>query len=86
MINDLSGQEAPKRIHPLQMKPEDVMMMVRRDPTLASSLSTPRIKAAIVDCSKNPFNIRKYQNDSEIMDVFDRVQKLFHIEPHSTNR
>ena len=35
------------------------------------------VLAAIMDCSQNPMNIAKYQNDKEVMDVFNKISELF---------
>jgi hypothetical protein len=61
----------------LGMKPEDVMTKIMANPELAQAFQNPKVQAAIMDCSSNPANIAKYQNDPEIMTVFTKIATIF---------
>uniref|UniRef100_A0A2N9GLG6 Protein TIC 40, chloroplastic n=1 Tax=Fagus sylvatica TaxID=28930 RepID=A0A2N9GLG6_FAGSY len=47
------------------------------NPEVALAFQNPRVQAAIMDCSQNPLSIAKYQNDKEVMDVFNKLSELF---------
>ena len=47
------------------------------DPELAMAFQNPKIQQAVMDCSSNPNNIMKYQNDPEIMQVFMKLATMF---------
>ena len=47
------------------------------DSELATSMTKPSVMAAIAECTKNPMNIFKYQNDEEVMRVFEKMSSLF---------
>ena len=47
------------------------------DPELAMAFQNPKIQQAVMDCSSNPNNIMKYQNDPEIMNVFMKLATMF---------
>ncbi|XP_058008141.1 LOW QUALITY PROTEIN: protein TIC 40, chloroplastic [Hevea brasiliensis] len=41
-------------------------------------LNSPEVKQQFVlQCSQNPLSIAKYQNDKEVMDVFNKISELF---------
>jgi hypothetical protein len=47
------------------------------DPDTAASFQNPKVQAAMMDCSQNPNNISKYQDDPEIMSVFIKLSSMF---------
>lgn len=53
------------------------MSKIMADPELATAFSNPKVQAAIMDCSTNPANISKYQNDPEVMSTFMKISTLF---------
>ena len=77
MMKDFNSGESQSQFEALGMKPEEVMSKIRSDPTLASAFASPRIQAAIMECSQNPMSMMKYQDDKEVMEVFNKIQKLF---------
>ncbi|KAK6945620.1 STI1/HOP, DP domain [Dillenia turbinata] len=59
------------------MTPEEVISKIMANPEVAMAFQNPRVQAAIMDCSQNPLSIAKYQNDKEVMDVFNKISELF---------
>ncbi|CAI7804692.1 unnamed protein product [Closterium sp. NIES-53] len=65
------------RLPQLGMSPEDVVGKIMSNPKLAAAFQNPRLQAAILDVSSNPMNWTKYQNDAEVMEIFNQIQELF---------
>ncbi|KAJ8442865.1 hypothetical protein Cgig2_022231 [Carnegiea gigantea] len=63
--------------HQLGLTPEEVVSKIMANPDLAMAFQNPRVQQAILDCSQNPMNIAKYQDDKEVMDVFNKISQLF---------
>ncbi|KAJ0042484.1 hypothetical protein Pint_18571 [Pistacia integerrima] len=59
------------------LTPEEVISKIMANPDVAMAFQNPRVQAAIMDCSQNPLSISKYQNDKEVMDVFNKISELF---------
>ncbi|EOY03908.1 Hydroxyproline-rich glycoprotein family protein isoform 1 [Theobroma cacao] len=59
------------------LTPEEVISKIMANPEVAMAFQNPRVQAAIMDCSQNPLSIAKYQNDKEVMDVFNKISELF---------
>ena len=74
---DLNAPEVRDQFASMGMKPEDVVTKIMGDPEVTAAFQNPRVQAAIMDCSANPMNIQKYQDDKEIMDVFMKISELF---------
>lgn len=52
------------------------------DPDLASSMTKPDVMAAIADCTKNPMNIFKYQNNPEVSFWLRHESVVTHLDSH----
>ncbi|MQL71157.1 hypothetical protein Taro_003432 [Colocasia esculenta] len=74
---DLSSPEVKQQFDQIGLTPEDVISKIMANPELALAFQNPKVQAAIMDCSQNPFSIAKYQNDKEVMDVFNKISELF---------
>ncbi|GJP66889.1 hypothetical protein CLOP_g23769 [Closterium sp. NIES-67] len=74
---DLNSPEVKDQFSQLGMSPEDVVSKIMSNPKLASAFQNPRLQAAILDVSANPLNWTKYQNDAEVMEIFNQIQELF---------
>ncbi|KAL0751447.1 hypothetical protein Bca101_033450 [Brassica carinata] len=61
----------------LGLTPEEVISKIMENPDVSMAFQNPRVEAALMDCSENPMNIMKYQNDKEVMDVFNKISQLF---------
>ncbi|CAK9165856.1 unnamed protein product [Ilex paraguariensis] len=59
------------------LTPEEVISKIMANPDVAMAFQNPRVQAAIMECSQNPLSIAKYQNDKEVMDVFNKISELF---------
>eukprot|EP00959_Pyramimonas_sp_CCMP1952_P194426 4065424-Pyramimonas_sp.AAC.1 len=79
MMNNynMESPEVKAQFEQMGVSPNEVMQKIMQNPELAAAFQNPRIQAAIMDCSQNPMNISKYQNDSEIMDTFMKINSLF---------
>lgn len=64
---DMNAPEVKQQFEAMGMKPEEVVQKIMATPDLAAAFQNPRVQAAIMDCSANPMNIAKYQDDAEIM-------------------
>ena len=79
---DINSPEVQEQFAQMGMKPEDVLTQIMQDPELAGAFQNPKVQAAVMDCSANPMNITKYQNDPEVMKTFEKLASLF---PNSKN-
>ncbi|CAK9219424.1 unnamed protein product [Sphagnum troendelagicum] len=74
---DLNSNEVKQQFEQIGLTPEEVVAKIMANPEVAVAFQNPRVQAAIMDCSQNPLNITKYQNDKEVMDVFNKISELF---------
>eukprot|EP00890_Picochlorum_soloecismus_P000707 jgi/Picsp_1/1637/NSC_05112-R2_---NA--- len=74
---DMSPDKMKAQFDALGMSPEEFVQKVMSDPDLATSMTKPSVMAAIAECTKNPMSIFKYQNDEEVMRVFEKMSSLF---------
>ncbi|KAH7525221.1 protein TIC 40, chloroplastic [Ziziphus jujuba] len=74
---DLSSPEVKQQFDQIGLTPEEVISKIMANPEVAMAFQNPRVQAAIMDCSQNPMSITKYQNDKEVMDVFNKISELF---------
>ncbi|XP_042490556.1 protein TIC 40, chloroplastic isoform X2 [Macadamia integrifolia] len=74
---DLSSPEVKQQFDQIGLTPEEVISKIMANPEVAMAFQNPRVQAAIMDCSQNPLSIAKYQNDKEVMDVFNKISELF---------
>ncbi|XP_004307173.1 PREDICTED: protein TIC 40, chloroplastic-like [Fragaria vesca subsp. vesca] len=74
---DLSSPEVKEQFDQIGLTPEQVISKIMANPDVAMAFQNPRVQAAIMDCSQNPMSITKYQNDKEVMDVFNKISELF---------
>ncbi|KAI9118586.1 hypothetical protein K1719_010918 [Acacia pycnantha] len=74
---DLSSPEVKQQFDQIGLTPEEVISKIMANPDVAMAFQNPKVQAAIMDCSQNPMNITKYQNDKEVMDVFNKISELF---------
>ncbi|CAJ1960677.1 unnamed protein product [Sphenostylis stenocarpa] len=74
---DLNSPEVKQQFDQIGLSPEEVISKIMANPEVAMAFQNPRVQAAIMDCSQNPLNITKYQNDKEVMDVFNKISELF---------
>lgn len=74
---DISSPEVKQQFDQIGLTPEEVISKIMANPDVAMAFQNPRVQAAIMDCSQNPLSIAKYQNDKEVMDVFNKISELF---------
>ncbi|KAK4759009.1 hypothetical protein SAY87_020310 [Trapa incisa] len=74
---DLSSPEVKQQFDQIGLTPEEVISKIMANPEVAMAFQNPRVQQAIMDCSQNPLAIAKYQNDKEVMDVFNKISELF---------
>jgi len=74
---DMSPEKMKAQFDALGMSPEQFVQKVMSDPDLATSMTKPSVMAAIAECTKDPMSIFKYQNDEEVMRVFEKMSTLF---------
>jgi len=74
---DMNSPEVKEQFEAMGMKPEEVVSKIMGNPEMTAAFQNPRIQAAIMDCSQNPMNISKYQDDKEVMDCFTKISELF---------
>ncbi|KAJ7551038.1 hypothetical protein O6H91_07G131100 [Diphasiastrum complanatum] len=74
---DLNTKDVKQQFEQLGVSPEEAIAKVMANPDVAVAFQNPKVQAAIMDCSANPLNIAKYQNDKEVMDVFNKISELF---------
>ncbi|XP_068652448.1 protein TIC 40, chloroplastic-like [Aristolochia californica] len=74
---DLSSPEVKQQFDQIGLTPEEVISKIMANPEVAMAFQNPKVQAAIMDCSQNPLSIAKYQNDKEVMDVFNKISELF---------
>ena len=74
---DVNSPEVQEQFAAMGMTPQDAISKLMGDPELAMAFQNPKIQQAVMDCSSNPNNIMKYQNDPEIMSVFMKLATMF---------
>ena len=74
---DINSPEVQEQFAQMGMKPEDVLTKIMQDPELAQAFQNPKVQQAVMDCSTNPMNITKYQDDPEIMSTFEKLAAMF---------
>ncbi|XP_010453825.1 PREDICTED: protein TIC 40, chloroplastic [Camelina sativa] len=74
---DLNSPEVKQQFNQIGLTPEEVISKIMENPDVAMAFQNPRVQAALMECSENPMNIMKYQNDKEVMDVFNKISQLF---------
>ncbi|KAJ6364572.1 hypothetical protein OIU76_029521 [Salix suchowensis] len=74
---DLNSAEVKQQFDQIGLTPEEVISKIMANPDVAMAFQNPRVQQAIMECSQNPINITKYQNDKEVMDVFNKISELF---------
>lgn len=74
---DLTSPEVKQQFDQLGVTPEEVITKIMSNPDLARGFQNPRVQQAMMECSQNPWNIAKYQNDKEVMDVINKLSELF---------
>ncbi|CAL1413390.1 unnamed protein product [Linum trigynum] len=74
---DLDSPEVKQQFDQIGLTPEEVISKIMANPEVAMAFQNPRVQQAIMDCSQNPMSIAKYQNDKEVMDVFNKISELF---------
>lgn len=74
---DLNSPDVKQQFDEIGITPEEVISKIMANPDVAMAFQNPRIQAAIMDVSQNPYNIGKYQSDKEVMDVFNKISELF---------
>lgn len=58
---DINSPEVQQQFDAMGMKPEDMISKIMSNPELTMAFQSPKVQAAIMDCSQNPMNITKYQ-------------------------
>ncbi|MED6185243.1 Protein TIC 40, chloroplastic [Stylosanthes scabra] len=74
---DINSPEVKQQFDQIGLSPEEVISKIMANPEVAMAFQNPRVQAAIMDCSQNPMNISKYQNDQEVMSVFNKISEMF---------
>lgn len=74
---DMSPEKMNAQFDALGMKPDEFIQKVMGDPDLAQMMTNPKVMAAIAECTKNPMAIFQYQNDPEVLRVFEKMSALF---------
>ncbi|KAL9427810.1 hypothetical protein AB3S75_029904 [Citrus x aurantiifolia] len=74
---DLNSAEVKQQFEQIGLTPEEVITKMMANPEIALGFQSPRVQAAIMECSQNPMNIIKYQNDKEVMSVITKIAELF---------
>ncbi|KAG9144513.1 hypothetical protein Leryth_010739 [Lithospermum erythrorhizon] len=74
---NLDSPDVKQQFDQIGLTPEEVISKIMANPDVAMAFQNPRVQAAIMDCSQNPLSIAKYQNDKEVMDVFNKISELF---------
>ncbi|CAF2136264.1 unnamed protein product, partial [Brassica napus] len=63
---DLNSPEVKQQFDQIGLTPEEVISKIMQNPDVAMAFQNPRVQAALMECSENPMNIMKYQNDKEV--------------------
>lgn len=74
---DLNSPDVKQQFDQIGLSPEETIAKIMANPEVAQAFQNPRVQAAIMDCSQNPLSIAKYQNDKEVMDLFNKLSELF---------
>ncbi|KAI5075505.1 hypothetical protein GOP47_0009581 [Adiantum capillus-veneris] len=77
MLKYMNSDVVKQQFEQIGLKPEEVVGKILASPDIAASLQNPKVVEAIMDCSQNPLNITKYQNDKEVMNALMKIAELF---------
>lgn len=77
MLKYMNSDVVKQQFEQIGLTPEEVVGKILASPDIAASLQNPKVVEAIMDCSQNPLNITKYQNDKEVMNALLKIAELF---------
>ncbi|CAL5224675.1 g7398 [Coccomyxa viridis] len=77
MMKDLDGAEMNKQLETLGLSPSEVINKIMAEPELAAAFQKPKVMQAIMESQNNPLAIMNYQDDPDVMLVFEKMAKLF---------
>eukprot|EP00250_Pteridium_aquilinum_P033882 c656_g1_i1 orf=252-1592(+) len=77
MLKYMNSDAVKQQFEQIGLTPEEVVGKILASPDIAASLQNPKVVEAIMDCSQNPLNITKYQNDKEVMNALMKIAELF---------
>ncbi|KAH7282144.1 hypothetical protein KP509_35G014600 [Ceratopteris richardii] len=77
MLKYMNSDAVKQQFEQIGMTPEEMVGKILASPDIAASLQNPKVVEAIMDCSQNPLNITKYQNDKEVMNALMKIAELF---------
>ncbi|CAK0787556.1 hypothetical protein CVIRNUC_010778 [Coccomyxa viridis] len=77
MMKDLDGAEMNAQLETLGLSPSEVINKIMAEPDLAAAFQKPKVMQAIMESQSNPLAIMNYQDDPDVMLVFEKMAKLF---------
>ncbi|KAK9904988.1 hypothetical protein WJX75_007232 [Coccomyxa subellipsoidea] len=77
MMKDLDSSEMNKQLETLGLSPSEVINRIMAEPELAAAFQKPKVMQAIMESQSNPMAIMNYQDDPDVMLVFEKMAKLF---------
>ncbi|CAL8464572.1 g4107 [Coccomyxa elongata] len=77
MMKDLDSSEMNKQLETLGLSPSEVINKIMAEPDLAAAFQKPKVMQAIMESQSNPLAIMNYQDDPDVMLVFEKMAKLF---------
>jgi hypothetical protein len=74
---DLDNNDWDKQLNQMGLTPDEVVSKIMSEPDLAAAFAKPEVQQAIMDITQNPLNVMKYQDQPEVMKVFEKMATLF---------
>ncbi|KAK9838147.1 hypothetical protein WJX81_004160 [Elliptochloris bilobata] len=77
MMKDFDATEMNKQLDSLGLSPTEVINRIMAEPDLAAAFQKPKVMQAIMESQQNPMAIMKYQDDPDVMMVFEKMATMF---------
>eukprot|EP00884_Botryococcus_braunii_P019871 jgi/Botrbrau1/6568/Bobra.40_2s0032.1 len=76
MMKGMDTEEVNRQLDGLGLTPADVIKRIMEEPDLAAAFQKPNVMKAILESQKNPLAIMNYQDDPDVMLVFERMATM----------
>lgn len=76
-IKDIDADEMKRQLDEVGLTPSDIITKLMQDPPLAAAFQKPNVQRAIFEARDNPLAAMRYQDDPEVMMVFEKMSSMF---------
>ncbi|KAK9806401.1 hypothetical protein WJX73_002468 [Symbiochloris irregularis] len=76
-IKDIDTAEMNRQLSAVGLTPSDIITKLMADPPLAAAFQKPNVQKAIMEARNNPLAAMRYQDDPDVMMVFEKMSQMF---------